>query len=191
MGRLRAMIMKELWAVLRDPRARIVLFVPPLMQLFIFTFASTLEVKNFDVGVLDRSGGRGAIELVSQMAGSPNVRDIVRLNSPEEVRDAINKREVIAALIIEPDFDAQLAKGHASAGLILDGRRSNASQIVASYLQRIAANAGMTLNPRMAAAPQGTVVRNWFNPNLEYIWFTIPALTVIIAATTGMAISAQ
>ncbi len=45
-----AMIVKELWAVLRDPRARIMLIVPPLLQLFIFGFASTLEVKNIDIG---------------------------------------------------------------------------------------------------------------------------------------------
>ena len=45
MRRLQAMIMKELWAVLRDPRSRLVLFVPPLLQLFVFTFATTLDVK--------------------------------------------------------------------------------------------------------------------------------------------------
>ncbi|MEO7170444.1 MAG: ABC transporter permease, partial [Sphingomonas sp.] len=46
MRRLRAMIVKEIWAVLRDPKARLVLVLPPLIQLFIFTFATTLEVRN-------------------------------------------------------------------------------------------------------------------------------------------------
>src|SRR3546814_14793376 len=88
-GRLRAMIVKEFWAILRDPRARTVLFLPPLVQLLVFSFASTLQVKNFDVGLLDRSGGRAAIELASQLAGSPNVHSIVPLHSMKELRAAI------------------------------------------------------------------------------------------------------
>ena len=191
MGRLRAMAIKEFWAVLRDPRGRIILFFPPLIQLFIFSFASTLEVKNFDIGVLDRSGGRGAIELVAQIAGSPNVGHVIRLHSHDEVRDAINHRRIIGALIIQPGFDADLARGHASAGLVLDGRRSNAAQIVSGYLQRIAASTDTTLRPALANRPQGTIVRHWFNPNLDFIWFTIPGLQVIIAATAAMAVSAQ
>lgn len=193
MNRLRAIIIKEFWAILRDRRARIVLFVPPLLQLFVFTFASTLEVKNFDVGVLDRSGGRAAVELVSQIAGSPNVRHVVRLRSDAELREAIDDRKVIAAVVLEPDFDVAAARGRtAQAGLVLDGRRSNAAQIVAGYLQQIAANAGAVLRPgRTGSATQGSVVRHWFNPNLDYIWFTLPSLVVIIAATTGLSVTAQ
>lgn len=50
--RLRAIIVKELLAVLRDPRARLILVAPPLIQFFLFSFASTMEVNNIRVGVL-------------------------------------------------------------------------------------------------------------------------------------------
>jgi ABC-2 type transport system permease protein len=194
-SRLRAMIVKEFWAVLRDPRGRIVLFVPPLMQLFVFGLATTLEVRNFDVGILDRSGGPAAIEFVQQIAGSPNVGRIVTLRSPEELRESIDNRRVIAALVLESDFDATVARGEtATAGVILDGRRSNAAQIVNGYLGRVAASAGATLRPQsiprpnLAATP---VVTHWFNPNLEYLWFTLPSLIVIIGAVSGVSITAQ
>lgn len=81
--RLFAMIVKELWAVFRDPRARITLFAPPLLQLVLFGFAATLEVRNFDVGVLDRDSGIWSHEVVSSLAGSPNVGRIVPLASPD------------------------------------------------------------------------------------------------------------
>ena len=58
--RCRAMIIKEMWAVLRDPRSRIILIVPPILQLVLFAAASTLEVKNVDIGVLDRDHGGAA-----------------------------------------------------------------------------------------------------------------------------------
>ena len=54
MGRLRAMIVKEFWAVLRGPRSRMMLFLPQLLQSFVFGLTATLEVKHFDVGVLMR-----------------------------------------------------------------------------------------------------------------------------------------
>jgi ABC-2 type transport system permease protein len=193
--RLRAMIVKEFWAVLRDPRGRIVLFVPPLLQLFVFGLATTLEVRNFDIAVLDRSGGPAAIELVSQLAGSPNVGRVVSLRSPAELSEAIDRRRVIAALVLDSDFDATIARGGTgTAGLILDGRRSIAAQIVSGYVGRIAAAAGTTLRPQslaradVAASP---VITNWFNPNLDYLWFTLPSLIVIIGAVSGVSITAQ
>ncbi|MDF0491445.1 ABC transporter permease [Sphingomonas sp. H39-1-10] len=192
MGRLRAMIVKEFWAILRDPRARTVLFLPPLVQLFVFSFASTLEVKNFDVGLLDRSGGRAAIELASQLAGSPNVHSIVPLHSMQELRAAINDRKVIAAIVLQPDFDMTIARGGtATAGVILDGRRSNAAQIVAGYLQRIATATGTVLRPDIPSPPARSVVTNWFNPNLDYLWFTLPGLIVTIGAVSGISVTAQ
>lgn len=47
--RLRALIVKELLAVLRDPKGRMILILPPLVQLLVFSYAATLEVRNFDV----------------------------------------------------------------------------------------------------------------------------------------------
>ena len=192
MVRLRAMAIKEFWAILRDPRARMVLFVPPLLQLFVFSLAATLEVKNFDVGLLDRSGGPAAIELASQLAGSPNVGRIVPLRSDEALRTAIDNRKVIAAIVLDPDFDAKIARREtATAGVVLDGRRSNAAQIVGGYLQRIAESTGAALRPQTRAPPPASILLNRFNPNLDYLWFTLPSLIVVIGAVSGVSVTAQ
>lgn len=191
-GRLRAMIVKEFWAILRDPRARIVLFLPPLMQLFVFGFATTLEVRNYDVGLLDRSGGRAAIELAAQIAAAPDVRSVIRLRSPDDLRHAIDDREVIAAVVLQPDFDAMIARGEtATMGVVLDGRRSNAAQIVGGYLQRIAAATGAVVRPETASPPGSSITVNWFNPNLDYPWFTLPGLIVVVGAVSGISVTAQ
>lgn len=190
--RLRAMMVKELWAVLRDPKSRIVLFVPPLMQLFIFTFATTLDVKNVDIGLLDRSTGAHSAELVQRISGSPNFRRIVPLASTDALREAVDDQKVIAALVIEPDFDQRIARGQpATIGVVLDGRRSNAAQIVAGYLTQIVGGMGADLAPRVAAASGGSVVTNWYNPSLDFIWFTLPSLVAIITAVSGLAITSQ
>ena len=191
MGRLRTMIVKEIWALLRDPKSRVVLVVPPLLQLFIFTFATTLEVRNVDIGVLDRSSGAHSVELVSRIAGSPNFRKIQRLESPQALEKAIDRQEVIAAVVIDEDFDrAVTAHRPATIGVVLDGRRSNAAQIVSGYLSQIAGGVGADLAPRRRGG-EGSVVTNWYNPSLDYVWFTLPSLVAIITSVAGLAITSQ
>jgi len=192
MRRLRAMIVKEIWAVLRDPKSRIVLVVPPLLQLFIFTFATTLDVKNANIGVYDRSGGAASVELVQRIAASSNFHDIRRLPSEEALARAVDEQKIIAALVIPEGFDRDVAAGRpATIGLILDGRRSNAAQIVAGYLQQIAAGVGAGTAPAAPAASGGSEVTNWYNPSLDYIWFTLPSLIAIIVSVAGLSVTSQ
>lgn len=193
-GRLLAIIIKELWAVLRDPKARMILVAPPLVQLFIFGFAATLEIKNFDVGILDRDAGIWSHEVVARIAGSPNVGRVVQLDSRAALQEAINNRKVIAALSFDDQFSADVASGRTGqVQIILDGRRSNASQIVAGYLQQIIASVSAEARHpgNVSVRPSRTIVTHWFNPNLDYMWFVMPALVVIITALSALSVAAQ
>src|SRR5262245_36469024 len=96
--RLRAIVTKELWAILRDPRTRIILIVPPIMQLMIFGLATTLEVKNIALGILNRDGGAWSQEIIERVQGSPNVTRVVSLGSEADARAAIDRQQVIAVL---------------------------------------------------------------------------------------------
>jgi ABC-2 type transport system permease protein len=193
--RLRSILVKELWAILRDPRTRIILLVPPILQLLIFGLATTLEVKNMTLGVLDRDGGYWSQEVLQRVAGSPNVSRIVRLDSERDLREAINRQHVIAALRFDSHFSADVASGHGGViGLVSDGRRSNAAQIVSGYLDQIAASVGAGVSSvaaQRADTSAGAVVTNWFNRNLDYLWFTMPALVAIMSAISAMAVVAQ
>lgn len=192
MGRFTAIIVKEAWALLRDPRSRLALIAPPLMQLLIFTYALTMEVRNVDVAVLNQSNGPHAAELIARIDGSPNFRHVLQFTSRADLHRLIDRQTVVVALIIPPDFDARIDRGEqARVGAILDGRRSNTAQIVGSYLGQIAGVMGAELQPGTQAQAQGSIVTNWFNPNLEFVWFNVPALTVIIVAVSVLAQTAQ
>jgi ABC-2 type transport system permease protein len=192
MKRLRAMIIKEIWALLRDRKSRIVLVLPPLIQLLIFTFATTMEVKNVDIAVLDRSNGVHAAELVQRIAGSPQFREVIRLESDAALKQAIDNQQVMGALVIESDFDARVAAGKsATIGLVLDGRKSNGAQILGGYVSRIAGEYGAELRPEMTARAGGSAVTNWYNPSLDYMWFTLPSLVAVIVSVAGISITSQ
>jgi len=193
--RLRSIIIKELWAILRDPRTRIILVVPPIVQLLVFGFSSTLEVKNMTLGVLNRDGGAWSQEVLQRIAGSPNVTRIIPLRDEQDLRETLNRQRVIAALRFDSHFSADVASGRGGVfELISDGRRSNAAQIVSGYLDRVAATVGATVSKASNEAPTpsaGSIVLTWFNRNLDYLWFTMPALVAIISAMMAMSVVAQ
>ncbi len=191
--RLRAIIIKELLAILRDPRARITLIAPPIVQLLIFGFATTLEVKNFSVGVLNRDGGYWSQEIIEHVQGSPNVARVISLKSDEDVRAALDRQRVLAVLRFDPDFSEKVTRGRtATVGALLDGRRSNAAQIAAGYIDTMVADVAANIaHPRTPQAAGGSITVNWFNPNLDYPWFTMPALISLIGAITTLSIVAQ
>ena len=191
MERLRAIIVKEAWALLRDPRGRISLFLPPIIQLLLFTFAATLEVKNADIGYLDLSSGVHAQEVLLRAAASPNFDEVRRLASAQELEEAIDRQEIIAALVFEPGFDAAVESGRgATLGVVLDGRRTNAAQIVGRYINTIVRGVSQESSPRQTGPPP-VIVRSWFNPNLDFIWFNIPALACIIVSVSALSVTAQ
>lgn len=193
--RLSALIVKELLSVLRDPKGRFILIVPPIMQLLVFSFAATLEVKNVDILVLNRDGGRYSRELISRIEGAPTFRSVRETQSRAFMQDAIDQQRVIAALQIGPTFSRDLEAGApADVQIILDGRKSNASQIVAGYLTQIINGVGAEVastqrrpGGRNAVA---VVARNWFNPNLTFRWFMVPNLVAAIALLIGLIVTA-
>jgi len=189
--RLKALIVKELLAVLRDPRGRVILVAPPLVQLLVFAFAATLEVRNVDVAVLDQDAGRWSGELVHRLEGSPTFDEVIRVESPSALRGLMDRQRVIAGLLIGPDFSRGIeGKGAADLQMILDGRRSNTAQIVAGYLTGIVEGLGADAAARSDAAGVLVVPRNWFNPNLNFQWFMVPNLVAAIALMIGLIVTA-
>lgn len=151
LSRLAALALKELKVVLLDRRARTTLVLSPIVQLLLFGFATTLEVKSIDIGLVDRDGGRAAQEMVAALDGSPNVRSLRNYPSEAALDEGIARREVIAGLILPQRLSAEIAAGRGGEVLaLLDGRRSNAAQIVGGYLGQIAQRAGAELRPRYA-----------------------------------------
>jgi ABC-2 type transport system permease protein len=188
--RIWAMALKELKVVLLDKRARTTLIISPIIQLLLFGYASTLEVKNIDVGVVNRDNGTAAEQFLAGLGGSRNIRKLEFYPDAASLNDAIAHREVIAGLFLPPDLSRDVAAGRTGEiGLVLDGRRINAAQIVNGYLGEIAAQSGAQLRAP-PAGPQ-LVTRHWFNPNLEYRWFTMPAMIAVITAVLMVSVSAQ
>ena len=175
--RLIAIVRKELITMLRDPRARGSLILPPIIQLFVFSSAATMEVKNIALAIVDLDRGPSAADVEQRLAGSRSFTQLPRYANVAAARTALDREQVVGILVLPSGFSPDLAAGRpASVQLLLDGRRSNAAQITAQYVSNIVSGEGAGA-ARAAALPNAEVViDNWFNPNLDYQWFMLPNL---------------
>src|SRR5262245_29556990 len=123
--RLGALVVKELLAAFRDPRARAALIGPPLIQLFLFAYAATLEVSNVPIGVLNQDWGVASDQLISRFERASAFSEIRHHASLSEVQAAIDRQEVMIVVHIGQDFSRRLAAGEqATVQVLLDGRKS-------------------------------------------------------------------
>ena len=106
--RILALIWKELLAVLRDPKSRISILLPPIIQILIFTSAATLDVKNVPIGILNRDNGEQAFELVQRFHGTPFFSQIVYLQSVEEIGPFIDNQKGVMVVSIDEEFSRKL-----------------------------------------------------------------------------------
>ena len=194
--RLIAIVRKELINMLRDPRARMSLILPPLLQLFIFSSAATMEVKNIDLAIVDLDRGPTSAEILQRLRGSRSFERLDLFPSVAAARTELERERVIGALVLQSGLSADVVAGRpASVQLLMDGRRSNAAQIAAQYVSVIVGGVGADVTGRavgVAAAPNAEVViDNWFNPNLEYTWFMLPNLVGNLSLGVALMLTAM
>ena len=134
--RMLAIVRKELLVLFCNPISRMLLIVPPLMQIIVFGWAATMEVRNVDVAVLDHDEGPLSREIVRRLEGSPTFRHVFFLRGQQEVRPAIEQEKALFVMVFDAEFSRRAARGEpVTVQLLLDGRRSNAAQIAAYYVQ--------------------------------------------------------
>ena len=68
--RLKALIKKEFLSIFKDPKNRALVIFPPIIQLFVFAQALTLEVKNINMSVLNYDNSYYSRELISKFYNS-------------------------------------------------------------------------------------------------------------------------
>ncbi len=189
--RIRALVVREFIAIWADRRTRVILIVPPLVQLLVFSYAATFEVNNVALAVLNRDGGAASRALVAAFTASPAFMPVARLQSEREIAPVLDSAMAKAVLHLGPTFSADLAAGRqAAVQFIVDGRHSNTALVAVGYAgEVVSALIGERTKSGTLQAPR-LVVRAWFNPNLSSRWFIVPALVAILTFVIASVIAA-
>lgn len=195
LNRILALIWKELLAVMRDRRSRISILFPPIIQLFIFTYAATLDVKNVPIGILNRDNGAQGFELVQRFHGAPIFSHIIYLKGVEEIVPFVDNQKGVMVISIDEEFSRNLDAGKpGNVQLIFDGRKSNTAQIVSGYTTQILDQFNVDLKAKSGIKKQQNtklLIRNWFNPNILYFWYNIPSLVATLSMLTCLVVTTQ
>jgi ABC-2 type transport system permease protein len=202
--RIYELVRKEFRQVLRDPRLRTFLIVPPVMQAIIFGFAVNLDIEDARIAWMDGDRTAESRELREAFDGSPVFSIAASPASAAEAHDLMDGGKVQAVIGVLPGFSRSIHRG-AAAGvqILVDGTNSNTASLVASYANQVVAaySAGLAdrrQNQRLLARGAQSAMpahlpsvdartRVWFNPELRSRNYFVPGITVnIIMIVTVM-----
>lgn len=179
--RIWALVLKELQNIIRNRQSLALIIVPVIIQVLLFPFACTLEVKNNTLGVYNKDLGKESLDLVHQFLQSKVFTRLLIINNQEKIKDVINSQKALVVVVFPKNFSIKLKnEQNASLQVILDGRRSNAAQIAFSFLKTIINNYQIKLMSQYQSPLSTISIHNWFNPNLNYRWFILPSLIGLI-----------
>ena len=184
-GRLGHLLRKEFRQMLRDPRAKRVLFLAPVIQLVIFGYAVNTDVRNAKTFVVDHDRTADSRQLLAALVASGHFRVTGSGEQPAEMVSALDHGDVLLGLEIPRGFAADLAAGRpAAVQLLVDGSTANTANVALGYATSIIARFGLERGAAIAArtgpiAPSTGVdlrARAWYNPNLESRVYNVPAV---------------
>jgi ABC-2 type transport system permease protein len=177
--RILALTRKELLAILKDPRSRYSLLVPPVLQCLIYGYVATYDLTDIPYGVFDQDRSAASQQLLARFDGSGVFHRIISLNRAADVKKAIDERRVLLVIQIDQDFERRLLSGRqADIQVIADGRNSNTAGTAVGYISGIvdSFNASWRSEHGQRSMHVRLTSRAWYNPNLETRWHMIPAL---------------
>lgn len=187
MPRLRAflaLLKKELLQLLKNPKTRLTIVAPPVIQLFLLGYAATMDLKEVSLGVLDHAQTQESRALIANFAGSSAFMLQAPLRSEADLAERMDTRAIKLALVIPETFSRDLAQ-HRSPELqvLADGRNAFSAGLALSYANEVIGRFTQEHFPgaRPAIALQS---RGWHNPTYSAQHFMIPALLAILALLT-------
>jgi len=201
--RLRVLLHKELLQALRDPRLRVLLFVPPLAQLVAFGYAANLDLKNIPIALYDEDQSVVSRELAFAFTSSEYFKIVEHIEKPGEMAGLLDKGKVKAILHLGTDLARRVNSNRtALVQVIVAGTNSNTASLVQSYALQILETFNrsrlairLDRNPALRkvipAGSEGIVqadIRVWYNTELLSRNFYVPGIIalVIMVATLNL-----
>ncbi len=192
-GRILALVTKEFLALLKDKRSRLVLIVPPLIQLMVFGYAATFDLKNVPFAVYNEDSGAASRELLASFEGSTGFTRVAQLTHESEIAPLIDSKQVMMVVHAGPRFSADLLSGQpAELQVIVDGRNSNTAMLAINNVRVMVNdfNLDWVASHQGSQPPSHIEMRAWFNPNLESRWFFLPGIVGILTLLVTMLVTA-
>lgn len=191
--RIAILIRKELIAILKDPRSRLVLFMPILLQSLLFGYAATFDLNEVPYALLDLDRSRASQDLAARLDGSGVFKRVADLSNASEIAPIIARKKAILVVQIPQDFARTIHSGHSAlVQAITDGRNSNTAGAANGYFTAVVESFNAQWSQEHGGSNAGLriEVRAWYNPNLETRWNMIPSLIAALSMLQTLMLTA-
>jgi ABC-2 type transport system permease protein len=171
------MVRKEFRQIFRDPRLRRLIFMAPVIQLVIFGYAVSTDVRKTATFVVDHDRTQTSRQLVEAFTASGYFRIAGRSDRPADLVRALDRGDAIVGIEIPIGFAADLRSGSgARVQLLFDGTNSNVATVAKGYGERIVQSFGASFVTGARPPTIDLRERAWFNPALVSQDYNVPAV---------------
>lgn len=187
--RLLALMRKEFLTMLRDPKSRMTIILPPIFQMFLFGYAATMDVNTVTLAVMDNDHSALSRDYLAAIEGGGIFKRIATTQSEAELSRLIAEKKALIALTIPEDFSRKLETGQpCNVQAISDGRNSNTASIASGYLLNITAayNQKLSLQTTGMPVPVSLETRAWYNPNFNSRLLMVPSILAMLTLTSSV-----
>jgi ABC-2 type transport system permease protein len=188
LGRLLALMRKELVQTLRDRTTLFVVLSIPIIELFLFAYAVDLTVDHIPTAVVDLSLDGQSMALTSALETSGFFDTVVYLSDEQAVIEAIDQGQVKAGIVIPPGLAANMERGTAQILILLDG--SDSFTVQSGYSAALAITHDQAveflvwkvdrLGGHLETSPIRSSINVLYNPTLDDMIFIVPAMAGIL-----------
>lgn len=187
--RVKALAKKEFLQMTRDTRSLLGAIFIPLLMIFLFGYALSLDVDRIPTLVYDQDRTSFSRELIHRLDDSRYFDIVGHIEHHRDIDRHLDRNEALLALVIPTGFARNVAQGRqAPIQAVLDGSDSNTATIAVGYLKAVLMGFDLDIQEKriqragmkMADMPVELRTRVWFNPELKSRFFIIPGLTAVI-----------
>jgi len=185
-GRIRVILRKEFLQALREPRMRVVMFVPPLVQLILFGYAVNLDVDHARIAWMDQDRTPQSRDLLAAFQGPGRFEIAATPERGSEIPALLDGGKVQAVVHVLPGFARNLERRRpAAVQILVEGTNSNTASLISSYATQIVSGRGVDTAPILSAR-----TRVWFNPDLKSRNYFVPGVIANIIMMTTLMLTA-
>src|SRR5580698_5372845 len=182
MKQLYSFIKKEFAHVFRDRKTLVMLFGFPIVQIVLFGFALTNEIKNANVVVVDNAKDVASQQIIDKMEGSKFFHVQKTLLTPSQIDAAFKEGKIKLAVVFPANFNTDLLHlNKASIQVIADASDPNTAMTLTNYISTIVNDYQTQMTPT-ATLPYSIIpeVRMLYNPDLKGAPNFVPGVMAMV-----------
>jgi ABC-2 type transport system permease protein len=200
MQTIRILLYKEFLQIFRNRVMLPILFVMPVVQLLVLSFAATYELTEVHFALVDLDQSPYSRDLTAKFQSSDYFRLTYASSNIEDAILKMDRGEIRMILHLPPNFQHDMATGQpVQVQLLIDAVDGATAGLIQSYSGAIIRDFNLehisTINVKsVLQAPNHHQSINiipvyWYNPDLNYINFMVPGILVVLVSMIGLFLS--